>query len=161
VLRCERQWVAGKGGQRLEDLKSDSGSVDGVRSIPFAPDCVELIERYREHLKIEVEREPEGWLLSYDGGVTPLRAKALGERISRLAKKLGIPATAHSFRRTADTQLVAANVDVDTASRRQGHTKEVMLRHYVLGADDRASAAAHALEARLIDQGLDIPELLA
>ena len=160
VLRCARQWVPGVGGQHLSDLKSDSGTVDGVRIIHFAPFGVDLIERYREHQRAELSCEPEGWLLSYDGGSTPLRAKSLTERISRLGAKLGIDASTHSFRRTSDTQLVAAGVDVDTASRRQGHTKEVMLRHYVLGADDKANDAAHRLEMRLVDQGLDIPELL-
>ena len=42
---------------------------------------------------------PEGWLLSYDGGATPLRAKTLTESIGRLADKVGLKGiTAHSFR---------------------------------------------------------------
>jgi len=41
-----------------------------------------------------------------------------------------------------------------------GHTKEVMFHSYVLGADDRQVAAADIIEARLIEQGLPLGELL-
>jgi integrase len=160
-LRCERQWIAGTGGQHLEDLKSDTGAMDGARIIDFAPGATDLLERYRQKQADDLGIEPDGWLLSYDGGSTPLRAKALTERVSRLGMTMGIDVSPHSFRRTADTQLVAAGVDVDTASRRQGHTKEVMLRHYVLGADDKAAEAAALLETRLVQQGLPIAELLS
>ena len=160
-LRCERQWVAGKGGQNLEDLKSDTGSQDGARIIDLGSLTIALLERYRQLQANTLGVEPGGWLLSYDGGSTPLRAKALTERVTRLGKPLNIDVSPRSFRRTADTQLVAAGVDVDTASRRQGHTKEVMFRHYLLGADDKAAAAASLLEERLVEQGLPIAELLA
>jgi hypothetical protein len=36
-----------------------------------------------------------------------------------------------------------------------------MLRHYVLGADDKAAEAAALLETRLVQQGLPIAELLS
>ena len=62
-----------------------------------------------------------------------MRAKALGQAITELGKGLGLKVTTHSFRRVSATQLVAAGVDVDTAARRLGHTKEVMLASYVLG----------------------------
>lgn len=161
VLRCQRQWVAGKGGQHLEDLKSDTGSQDGVRVIDFAPGTVALLERYRKQQADLLDIEPGGWLLSYDGGSTPLRAKALTERITSLGKSLGIDASPHSFRRTADTQLHAAGVDLDTASRRQGHTPEVMMRHYVQGTADSGAVGALKFEQRLIDQGLPIGQLLS
>jgi len=45
-------------------------------------------------------------------------------------------------------------------ARRMGHTKEVMFHSYVLGADDRQVAAADIIEARLIEQGLPLGELL-
>ena len=59
------------------------------------------------------------------------------------------------------TQLVAAGVDVDTAARRLGHTKEVMLASYVLGTDDRAIAAAQTIEERFVEQGLPLGTLLS
>jgi len=64
---------------------------------------------------------------------TPMWGKALGQTIADLGKGLGLEVTTHSVRRVSATQLVAAAVDVDTAARRPGHTKEVMLASIVLG----------------------------
>jgi integrase len=160
-LRVERQWVPGVGGQYLADLKSDTAVVDGARTVTLDSSVVAAILRYKAWLRAELEREPDGWLLSHDAGSTPLRAKGLGEAITALGRRLGINATTHSFRRTSSTELVSAGVDVDTAARRQGHTTEVMLRDYSLGADDKAVAAAATLAARLEDQGLPIGQLFA
>jgi hypothetical protein len=55
----------------------------------------------------------------------------------------------------------AGGVDVDTASRRSGHTPEVLLRDYVQGSDDKALATSVTLADRLIDQGMPIGELRA
>jgi integrase len=160
TVRIERQLVPLKGGQQVAALKSDTGTIDGARTIPLGPEAVDTLQRYRVIHGDLLDHEPDGWLLSYDGGSTPIRAKTLGERVTRLGRKLGIEVSLHSFRRTADTQLVAAGVDVDTAARRSGHTREVMFKHYVQGADDRAVAAALTLESRLINQGLVMGELL-
>ena len=163
TLRIVRQWVQGAGGQYLADLKSDTAVVDGARIVRLGPATVEALLRYKAWLRteLELEREPDGWMLSYDAGSTPMRARSLGEAITALGRRLGIKATTQSFRRTSSTELVAAGVDVDTAARRQGHTTEVMLRDYALGADDKAVTAAATLEARLEDQGLPIGELFA
>src|ERR1035441_7356204 len=88
---------------------------------------------------------PSG-VLSYDAGATPLRAKALGAAITKLARSVGVTATTHTFRRASATELMASGVDVDTSARRLGHTTEVMLGSYVLASDDRAVAAAGTLE---------------
>ena len=155
-ITIERQWVPGKGGQYLAPPKSE----DGVRSIVLGQLGLGLIERYRDIMREMLRREPEGWLLSYDAGTTPLRAKALGQAIAGLGKGLGLDVTTHSFRRVSATQLVAAGIDVDTVARRMGHTKEVMLASYVLGADDRSIAAAQTIEGRLVAQGLPLGDLL-
>jgi integrase len=155
-ITIERQWVPGKGGQYLAPPKSE----DGVRTVVLGTLGLGLIERYRDIMREMLRREPEGWLLSYDAGVTPMRAKALGQAISNLGKGLGLNVTTHSFRRVSATQLVAAGVDVDTAARRMGHTKEVMLASYVLGADDRSVAAAQTIEERLVAQGLPLGNIL-
>jgi hypothetical protein len=52
-------------------------------------------------------------------------------------------------------------VDVDTAARRMGHTKEVMLADYLLGSEDKSIAAAGLIEARIVDQGLNLPNVFA
>ena len=46
-----------------------------------------------------------------------------------------------------------AGVDRKTAAARLGHTPEVMDAVYLHGADDKATAAGAALEARLADRG--------
>jgi integrase len=81
-ITIERQWVPGKGGQYLAPPKSE----DGVRSIVLGQLGLGLIERYRDIMREMLRREPEGWLLSYDAGATPLRAKALGQAIAGLGK---------------------------------------------------------------------------
>jgi len=156
-ITIERQWVPGKGGQYLAPPKSE----EGVRSIVLGRLGLDLIERYRDIQRDLLRREPDGWLLSYDAGVTPMRAKALGQAITNLGKGLGIKVTTHSFRRVSATQLVASGVDVDTAARRLGHTKEVMLASYVLGTDDRSVAAAQTIEERLVAQGLPLGTILS
>jgi integrase len=157
TIRIERQWVAGKGGQTLSEPKSAIGK----RVMSIGPEGLAVLERYKVTMTEVLGAEPEGWLLSPDGGRSPMRAKALGDQVTNLAGRLGLKVTTHSFRKVSSTQLVASGVDVDTAARRMGHTKEVMLAHYVLGSDDRAVAAATTLEARLIDQGLPLSEFLA
>src|ERR1017187_7168529 len=155
-LTIQRQWVHGVGGQYLVD---HTKSEQGERSVMLGDAGVALLERYRHDLRLMTGREPDGWLLSYDAGVTPLQVKALSLRIKRLGKRCGIDVTTHSFRKLAATQLMAAGVDVDTGARRMGHTPQIMLDTYVLGADDRSKAAGGILEARIVEQGLLLGEL--
>lgn len=156
-ITIQRQWVPGKGGQRLEEPKSKKG----IRRVYLGAEGMRVIDQYRSAMRALLNREPKGWLLSHDAGTTPMRAKSLGEQISTTADDLGLDVTTHRFRKVQATQLVAAGVDVDTAARRMGHTKEVMLGHYVLGAEDKSVAAAEIVEARLIEQGLPIGEIFS
>ena len=73
-ITIERQWVPGKGGQYLAPPKSE----DGVRSIVLGQLGLGLIERYRDIMREMLRREPEGWLLSYDAGATPLPRQSAG-----------------------------------------------------------------------------------
>jgi integrase len=154
-ITIQRQWVPGKGGQRLEPPKSKNGT----RRVYLGVEGMRVLEQYRAAMWSLLNREPEGWLLSHDAGVTPMRAKALGAAMSKVGSDCGLDVTTHRFRKVQATQLVAAGVDVDTAARRMGHTKQVMLGHYVLGAEDKSVAAAEIVEARLIEQGLPIGEI--
>lgn len=156
-IAIRRQWVPGKGGQRLEAPKSKKGT----RVVYLGVEGMKLIEQYRGAMRDRLSREPAGWLLSEDAGTTPLRAKSLGESISVTAKALGMEVTTHRFRKVQATQLVASGVDVDTAARRMGHTKEIMFGHYTLGADDKSIAAAEIIESRLIEQGLPLSEIFS
>ena len=103
-ITIERQWVPGMGGQYLAPPKSE----EGVRSIVLGQLDLDLIERYREIMREMLRRELEGWLLSYDAGVTPMRAKALGQAITELGKGLGLEVTTHSFRRSRPSSLPLA-----------------------------------------------------
>ena len=125
-VTIERQWAPGNGGQYPAPPKSE----DWVRSIILGQLSLGLIERDREIMREILRREPEGWMLSYDAEVTPLRAKALGQATTGLGKGLGLEVTTHPFQRVSAAQLISAGVD--TAARRMGHTKEVMLASYVI-----------------------------
>jgi hypothetical protein len=50
-------------------------------------------------------------------------------------------------------------VDVTVGADRMGHTPQMMLTKYATGREDKAIAAATALEDRLIAQGLPMAEL--
>ena len=80
-ITIARQWVPAKGGQYLASLKSKGD--DEVRTVVL--DTLGLGLRYRDIQRTLLRREPEGWLLSYDAGVTPLKSTALGNAISALA----------------------------------------------------------------------------
>jgi integrase len=161
-INIERQYLPGGGGLYIAPLKSETGAEDGARTVHVGQPTIALLERYGELQRALTGREPDGWLISYDGGVTPMNPKTLAALISSLAKRSGLDGvTTHTFRKVTATQLIASGADVDSAARRMGHTTQVMFGTYVKGADDRAVAAAEALEARLIDQGLPIAELLA
>jgi hypothetical protein len=76
------------------------------------PEVFAVLDRYRAQQHALLDRMPDGWLLSYDGGATSLRAKTLTESISRLADKVGLKGiTAHSFRRMTASELMTAGVD--------------------------------------------------
>lgn len=158
TIRIERQWVPGKGGQHLADPKS----ADGKRTVYVGDEGIAMIERYRGLLGELTDHDPFGWMLSPEGTEKPMRAKLLALHITELGGKLDPPikVTTHAFRRMAATELIAAGIDVDTAARRMGHTREVMFGSYVLGSEDRAIAAGGTLEARLSGQGLSLAELL-
>ena len=116
--------------------QSDAGVVDGARSVPVDPAVVAAIPRDKPWLRAELEREPDGWLLSHDAGSSPLRAKSLGEAVTAR------PPPGHQCHHPhfpAHTRARhgahGCRVDVNTTARRGGHTAEVMLRGYSLGAE--------------------------
>ena len=83
---------------------------------------VAQLDRYWELQQERTGTDPNGWLLSYDGGTTPMRAKSMTEYVGRLAKRLKIPADFHTLRHFAATELVAQGVDLPTAAGQLGHT---------------------------------------
>lgn len=149
-----RQRLPGRTGTFVTTPKSKRGT--GARTEFLGAAGMALVEEYRVIMRRRLGREPEGWFLSEDAGVTPMSYRSLGYAIAKAGKAAGVDVTMHTFRRTTATELLAAGVDPDTAARRMGHSTEVMNADYALGADDVAVAAAELLEARLIARGLPL-----
>lgn len=152
TLRVERAWVPGAGGQYLNAFTKTGTR----RTVAIGLQGVQLLNGYRRLLVERMGTEPDGWLLSYDGGATPMRAKSMTEYVTRLAKKLGITAHFHTLRHFTATELVGAGVDLAVAARQLGHSPQVMAATY-LHADDGRSAAAGELIAGLVGKALDAP----
>jgi integrase len=140
ALTVERAWVPGKGGQHLTTTKTGKG-----RTVFIGADGLELLDRYRRVLTERMGAEPDGWLLSYNGGVTPMRAKSLTEYVTQLAKDTGVPAHFHTLRHLAATELVAQGVDLPTAAGQLGHSTEVMAGTYLHASDERGAAAGELI----------------
>jgi integrase len=152
ALRVERAWVPGDGGQHLVDgTKSGDG-----RTVFIGADGVTLVEQYREAKTEQLGRTPDGWLLSNDGGATPLRAKSVTEYVSRTAKRLGIPAHLHTLRHWNRTEMGAQGVDLATAAAQGGHSIGVMAETYLHTTDDRGAKAGE-LVAAVVGQAIALP----
>lgn len=151
-LKIQRQWVPRVGGQFLETPKSKKG----IRTVHLGPRALLVLERYRVTMGRLLEREPEGWILSHDAGTTHMRPQTLADGIAKVGRSLDLTVTTHRFRKVQATELAAAGVDVDTAARRMGHTKEIMFGHYMLGSEDKAIEAGTTIEVRLVDRGMGV-----
>ncbi|MGH9090000.1 MAG: tyrosine-type recombinase/integrase [Acidimicrobiales bacterium] len=157
TLRVERAWVPGKGGQHLNAFTKTKGA----RTVWIGAEGVALLDGYRSVLRERVDgEEPAGWLLSPDGGATPMRAKSMTEYVTRLAKRLGIRAHFHTMRHFAASELVGAGVDLAVAARQLGHSPQVMAATY-LHADDGRGAAAGELIAGVVGKAIGEAEAIS
>ena len=139
----QRQWVPGPGGQNLsETLKGGN-----ARTVFIGVEGLALLDGYRKTKAELVGREPEGWLLSPDGGTTPLKAKTVTDVFGRLTKRLDIPATFHTLRHFAATELQHAGVDLPTAAAQLGHSPAIRASTYLHTSDERAAAAGELIAA--------------
>lgn len=153
-------------GLRVSDLDWDAGTLTIRRQIQsrlgelpvkgYKPRTVALsaglreeIQAYLAHERETWQREPGPWLISRDGGLTPLSHWSAGEEIHRVAQKCGIHVTAHSFRHFHSTYGVAAGVDPVTMAKRSGHSVDVAMRTYLHRVDEADVRAAEALESVL------------
>lgn len=147
TLTIERAWVPGKGGQHLTTTKTGKS-----RTVFIGAAGVAFLDGYRQ---LQRERmggaEPDGWLLSLNGGVTPLRAKSVSEYMTALAKKLKIPVHFHTLRHLAASELQANGVDLATAARQLGHSPEVMAATYLHSTDERGAAAGELLSGVVVN----------
>jgi integrase len=147
TLKVCRQWVPGKGGQHKVDMTKTGRD----RTVYIGVDGVKLLERYRATKREQIGRDPEGWLLSYDGGTTELRAKSVTEYVSRMAKRAKVPAHLHTLRHWKATELNRQNVDLSTAAAQMGHTIAVMSSTYLHTSDDRGAAAGELIAGIVVD----------
>ncbi len=134
-------------GVRFKAPKSKAGRRDIT-----LPDV--LVDTLREHRKAQLElrmklglgKLPDGALLfaNLEGGL--LRPGNVSSDWSEDAEALGVPGvTFHGLRHTHASQLIAADVDIVTVSKRLGHAKpSVTLATYahLFHTDDRKAAAA-------------------
>lgn len=148
TLTIERQRLPlGAGDETIPHTKTKT-----PRTVALGPAGMALLGSYSEALGFRVPDRPDGWLLSYDGGHTPIRSKTFGGKITALGKQLGLPVTTHSLRKFAATQLVGFT-DIRTAAGRLGHDPGIMLRVYAGWLPERDREAAVQLERVLgIDQ---------
>lgn len=154
TIRVERQRVRLSTGVATLPLKHGEG-----RTVSLGPLGVATCINYKVFIEarcseLGVERLDDGWLLSVDGGRTPMHPQEFSHRMAELGKRTGIPVTPHSLRRFAATQLLG-EVDVRTAAGRLGHSPEVMLRRYAGFLPSRDEAAGEYLSKVL--GGLALP----
>ena len=150
-VRVERAWVPGEGGQHLTTTKTGKG-----RTVYLGAAGTAILERYRDSKVELLGRDPEGWLLSYDGGTTPMRAKSLTAYITKLGKRVGVPVHFHQLRHFAATELNHAGVDLPTAAAQLGHSPAVMAGTYLHSSDDRGAKAGELISA-VVGQALTAP----
>jgi integrase len=149
-LKVERAWVPGAGGQHLTTTKSGKG-----RTVFIGTEGVAILRRYFDS-KADLlgGSDPTGWLLSLDGGTTPLRAKSVSDYMTTLSRRLKIPAHFHTLRHFSATELVHAGVDLPTAAGQMGHSIGVMSEVYLHSSDERGAAAGELI-AGVVGRALD------
>jgi integrase len=113
-----------------------------------------VVETLREHIKglletrmaLRLGRLSDDALLFTDLDGGPLTPNSVSAMWGDLAKRLGIPEVSfHALRHTHASQLIDANVDIVTISKRLGHAKpDITLRIYahLFRKDDGKAAAA-------------------
>jgi integrase len=144
TARIERQWVPGKGGQTLGPTKTGE-----KRTIVLGKYEREVLGWYQEIMRERLpgwEPDPRGWVLSMNGGETPLRAKSVTEYVTRLSKRTGLTVHFHSLRHFAATYMAQGGVHARTAADRLGHTSTMTtLDHYTSSTNPADREAAEVL----------------
>ena len=144
TLTIKRALVPGEGGQHVGPPKNGK-----QRTVHLGTEGVDLLLLYKSAKAEQLHCEPAGWLLSYDGGVTPLRAKSMTEYFGRLAARLGINASLHSLRHWNANEMHLQGIDLPTAAAQLGHTTAVMAETYLHTDDARGAVAGKTIGAIL------------
>jgi integrase len=133
IIHVNRQLVPSVGGQREKPPKGGKKRAEAIGAIG-----VRILMAYqgtqRKRFGEHWTPQPSAWLISPDGGATPMRAKNVTMYIGRLGAKLdpSIEARPHDFRRFSVTQLGIAGVDPRAIRDRHGHASIVTTERYML-----------------------------
>jgi integrase len=123
----------------------------GRRDLTLPDLLVDVLREHRKRqlelwLKIGAGRMPDDALLFADIEGNPLSPNAVSAAWADFAESIGMPElTFHGLRHTHASQLIDANVDIVTISKRLGHVKpDITLRVYahLFRKDDGKAAAA-------------------
>lgn len=152
AVKIERQIVPTPGGQRTKSPKGDKTRVEALGSVG-----VQILMGYqttlRQRLGGDWTPDPTGWIISPDGGATPLRVHGVTELVKRLGSRLKpepIDARPHDFRRFSATQLGIAGVDPRTIRDRLGHASIATTERYMLRVNESDIAAADVMGGLLM-----------
>jgi len=121
------------------------------RRIALDPETVALLTGHRQRCMdqaaaLDMDLPADAFMFSPSvDGSTHLRPSTVGQRYSRLARRLGIKTTIHKLRHYSATELIAGGVDVRTVAGRLGHggggtTTLRVYAAWVSEADQRASS---------------------
>jgi len=151
-IRIARQRTPGPGGDQTRALKNARGK-DAKKKYRVAwldPACMALLELHYDAKRELLGQKPDddGWVLSYDGGRTPISSTSLTEHFRTIAKRAGIRATLHSLRHYASDQVQGElGADVATAAQVLGNTRAVLASTYSHPADERSRRVGTALSS--------------
>jgi integrase len=147
--------------QRGRQRKEKTTKTHQARRLALDEATVAVLAEHRDRCRARAAAahtslRGDGYVFSdVPGGSTPLLPDSVTQRFRRLARRLGVRTTLHSFgRHYAATQLLAAGVDLRTVAGRLGHggggaTTLRVYASFVAAADRRA--------AELLGQQLNRP----
>jgi integrase len=114
--------------QRGRQRKEKTTKTHQARRIALDEATMAILEEHRDRCRARAAAartslRADGYVFSdAPGGSTPLLPDSVTQRFRRLARRLGVRTTLHSFgRHYAATQLLAAGVDLRTVAGRLGH----------------------------------------
>lgn len=154
TIKVERQLVQQAGGQTEKLPKGGKKRIEAIGSAG-----VEILRAYQgtlaRRLGPEWTPQPEGWLISLDGGATATNAHNLSQIIKGLGMRCEPPIDAHPHdcRRFSVSQLLHAGIDPLVIRDRHGHASITTTEGYMLRVDPSDIEAAEVMGDLLLSAG--------